>query len=92
MATNYFNETMFYSPSANFPLSTQYAGLNSSGYVFNASVCFPMDHTDLSGNYDYCTITNWGFYSINEIYNDNWNNLNPASSGTLGLGISSPAW
>jgi len=59
MATNYFNNTVFYNAEDNLPLSTQYSGINSTGYVFNTSICLYEDTP-----YEICTITNEEIYSI----------------------------
>lgn len=87
MATNYFNNTEFFNAEMNDPLTMQYGGLNSTGYVFNTSVCLFQDEP-----YELCTITNQEVLSISQINEDHWNVYSPLSAGIFGLGWSSPVW
>jgi len=87
LAENYFNSTGYFEESDNTEQTLLYGGLNATGYVYQAAVCFA---TSFETNF--CTIENNNIFSIDKINSDNWNMYSPISAGTIGLGIYSPAW
>jgi hypothetical protein len=80
----YFNETLY---SDNYALSGDYAGYQTSGFVYNSSVCMKSQDLDLL-----CTIINEEFAVADSIYRNLWNYGVSGGAGTFGLGLYSPVW
>jgi hypothetical protein len=86
-AQNYFNGSYYFTP-ANKPYGpVQYAGYETSGYIYNAAAC-----VGAVSNPFFCTIYNTDFYVADSITKDNWNYGSKADAGTFPMGAGSPIW
>ena len=82
----YWNATN-YNTTVQAPLSGLFDGYNSSGLLYNSSVCLKTQTTDL-----FCTQQNTEFYVADSVYSNDWNYGNRAQGGSFGLGPNSPVW
>lgn len=86
-AYNYFNDTAYFNATDNLPAGGDYGGFNTTGYIYNSSVCVSASTVDY-----FCSTENEEFYVADSVYNDNWNYGNDAGAGIVGLGMNSPVW
>lgn len=88
LASNYFNNTVFYNESNTVLYEkSEYAGYVTSGGIYDAPVCLVANATQY-----FCSVSNYGFYSASNVYEDHWNYGSQANAGTIGFGRSSPVW
>lgn len=86
-AQNYFNQTVYFSEGNTESYTGDYAGYNTSGYIYEGGVC--VDTVDTKY---FCTIENEKFYAADSIYWNDWNYDTQAGAGTFGMGRNSPIW
>lgn len=86
-ATNYFNQSEYYSYLNTPTYSSPYSGYNSSGYIYSTSVC-----AVTAGAKYFCTIGAASFYVADSVYGNNWNYDSAAAAGIMGFGKNSPLW
>ena len=80
----YFNGTDY---SDTYALSGDYGGYETSGFVYNSSVCLKAENTEL-----FCSVINEEFAVADSIYRNLWNYGSNAGAGIYGMGTYSPVW
>lgn len=96
-ATEYFNDTVYYNATNNYPESSfMYSGYNLTGYMYNTSFCLygntSTSSIDLSVDTDFCSLNTTDIFSATEVWEDNYASGNNPGAGIIGFGNKSPVW
>lgn len=69
------------------------SGYNTSGLVFNSSVCFNnVEYKSQTIKTPICNVEPFELFSASSVYSDNWNQYTKAYAGIVGLSYNSTIW